>query len=588
MRRITPALLLFPMLLAAGLAPGASATPVAAYLKQQSFDTDPGWEGQGNAMAPSHCIPTSTSYRYRPGSHEVDPSAPPGEIGGAVRRTLRYNAFGKRLDAPVTFDQPLSADFHLRLVDLPGDQWDHRNGGTALIGFFNAAASRGWRTPQSVAIQLDTAAPGTVTVRLEYGTRSYRAGGAQYQDAAGAPVALNVNQTYAVHLAYDPAGAGGLGEVTLAIDGVGVVGRVALRDGARADGATMDRFGVWGPQSRAGDDALSPFMDDVQIDGGPVETFDTGAPGWTPLGAMGESFLDCDVENRQQFGWNVRDGGPRGAIGGLIWRADYSAAPDGAYYADVLPQALSLEDELDAEGDFWVQQASTDSGLMLGWFRHDVRQDAGRLPAQSVAMSFVGISRLGYFVDPEFHALRADGHREDYTLLAYPEPTGPGWRHFVLHYEPGAPDGPGELALTVDGVTERLAVPLAAKREGASFDRFGIRDLQVGGKSQTVWFDNLTYTYPGTPPAPVANAAPLAAPLTPVLDTAPLAPPAPPAPPARPAVSRSRDARVGQNRTNGKRPRQSRARRARPRRTHRAKHRPRRGREARALRHRRR
>jgi hypothetical protein len=328
-----------------------------------------------------------------------------------------------------------------------------------------------------------------------------------YVDSHGRPVTLEVNRTYSVSLAYDPAAAGGAGQLTLSVAGVGVVGALPLHEGDRADGATMNRFGVWGQQIRAGDDALSPFLDDVQIDGGPAETFTTGAPGWEALGVMGRRFLDCENRPAQNFGWSRHGPGSRPAIGGLIWRDEDRRA----YYADVLPRRLTLADELYAEGSFTVEGATSDSGLLLGWFRHDIEQDAHFLPAQTVAMAFTGLSRLGYFVEPEYRAGQGLGRREAYTLPASPTSSR---RHFVLHYLPGRPNGPGRLTLTVDGRSETIAVPVAAKREGAGFDRFGIRDLQVGGNSQRVWFDRLTYTFrPGVPPrpalpAPRARAAP--------------------------------------------------------------------------------
>src|SRR6185503_2744011 len=72
-----------------------------------------------------------------------------------------------------------------------------------------------------------------------------------------------------------------------------------------------------------------------------------------------------------------------------------------------------------------------------------------------------------------------------------------------IRYSPVGTRGQGEIAVTFDGITERLAIKPEHRRQGASFDRFGLFNLQVGGHFVDVAIDDVRYTIRKTPGASI-------------------------------------------------------------------------------------
>jgi len=52
----------------------------------------------------------------------------------------------------------------------------------------------------------------------------------------------------------------------------------------------------------------------------------------------------------------------------------------------------------------------------------------------------------------------------------------------------------GVMIVTLDGETVELPINEEDRRSNATFDAFGMRTVTKGGHSQTIFFDNLTYT----------------------------------------------------------------------------------------------
>jgi hypothetical protein len=59
-----------------------------------------------------------------------------------------------------------------------------------------------------------------------------------------------------------------------------------------------------------------------------------------------------------------------------------------------------------------------------------------------------------------------------------------------IHYDPDAE----EIVVTLDGVTQTTKLEPGHRDEGASFDRFGIFNLQRGGWHVVFTIDDLVYT----------------------------------------------------------------------------------------------
>jgi hypothetical protein len=52
----------------------------------------------------------------------------------------------------------------------------------------------------------------------------------------------------------------------------------------------------------------------------------------------------------------------------------------------------------------------------------------------------------------------------------------------------------GRCTLTLDGRSFTLDLTPEQRKAGATFDRFGLRNVRGGGKSVEIYFDDLTYT----------------------------------------------------------------------------------------------
>jgi hypothetical protein len=119
-------------------------------------------------------------------------------------------------------------------------------------------------------------------------------------------------------------------------------------------------------------------------------------------------------------------------------------------------------------------------------------QDAG-LPKSFLGISTDGPSREGFLFCPTY---RVGGGASGHAGNNKPPHILPdGKMHdWTLDYSPAAAGGDGSIAVTFD--RQSVALPLAKghKAAGARFDRFGIVTTWIDGNSQTIFFDDLTYT----------------------------------------------------------------------------------------------
>ena len=65
---------------------------------------------------------------------------------------------------------------------------------------------------------------------------------------------------------------------------------------------------------------------------------------------------------------------------------------------------------------------------------------------------------------------------------------------WTMYYDPNGADGKGQIHLTLDD--EKLTIDLRpdTRKRGATFDRFGIFNVQEGGHYVEVYLDDLEYT----------------------------------------------------------------------------------------------
>lgn len=467
-------LIVWPGLAAAEEAPEPGRRPL-------DFHVDPGWEGYRNRLVPDPPPRTRQHFGYRTTNRAGGARA--GEIGGWIERSLTPASYAKVIPAK-TLDDKLTASGRFAVTRADG-------GSGLLFGWFHES-SRGWRTPNSLALRLDGNG-GKYWVLYEYGTKNWRTGGGgafegeRYQTTVTKPLPAD-GASHRWSLTYDPQGHQGEGELIFVLDGKPY--RLPLAPGHKADGATFNRFGVWNQQTTGG--GMEVYFDDVVRDG-KLENFDDD-PGWVGVGNDVE-FADRALRPKQDFGYSRtrRAGGEIGEIGGLVWRDERPA-----YYAARLGP-LSLEDELHASGRLVFMGAGSDSGVYLGWFdaaskrREEEAARRGRQETQRnlLAILIEGPSRVGHYFRPAYRTGDGAGRASDVGPPIKPDGRPHRWS---LDYFPEKAGGRGRIVVTLDGRAQTLDLEPEHRRRGARFDRFGLFTFPEGGHHVRLYLDELSYT----------------------------------------------------------------------------------------------
>jgi hypothetical protein len=248
-----------------------------------------------------------------------------------------------------------------------------------------------------------------------------------------------------------------------------------------------------------------------------TEHFDAD-PGWEGFNNRVE--LKKVPTVTQDFGYSPTKFASKesGEIGGKVTRA----ARPASYAVKIGPK--TLDDPLTAGGTFAMTGTTGGAGLFFGFFRADQPGGSGR-PVGSLGLDFdteksggrLAVRMIsqtnkscGTFVTPfipgKFRPtpLKADGTRYTWTLTY--DPNGAGGRgqfRFTFHGDapkPGEftganiPDAhKAEARRRFPDVTEfAVDLPAGFKKEGATFDRFGLANLMKSGGTATVYFGDLT------------------------------------------------------------------------------------------------
>jgi hypothetical protein len=278
--------------------------------------------------------------------------------------------------------------------------------------------------------------------------------------------------------------------MTFTLDGKAY--RQPLAPGHKADGATFDRFGILNQQTTG--DEIVAWFDDLIVDGA-AEAFDQD-PRWEGNGNRAQ-FVDRVRRPFHDFGYSagtLRSDGKagRGEIGGVIWRDERPA-----YYGDKVGP-LSLDDELAASGTVTFTGAGSDSGVYFGWFDAASKmggvhkgKEAGEPRKNQLAVLVEGPSRVGHYFRPAYATADGRGALADGGPLIRPDGQVHRWS---LHYSPSANGGHGRISVTFDDKTQDLELTAQHRAAGATFDRFGIFNLQEGGNQVVIYLGDLQYT----------------------------------------------------------------------------------------------
>lgn len=214
----------------------------------------------------------------------------------------------------------------------------------------------------------------------------------------------------------------------------------------------------------------------------------TSDPGWD---ALNNRQLPQNLPvTKQHFGWsntNHAGGKSKGEIGGRVQR---SATP--ATYA-VAIEPRTLNDKLHAGGTFAVTQDDGTSGVLFGWFNHDSR---GWRTPNSLGFRIDG-NGGGYWVLFEYGTrnYKTSGgatfegrYQTTKTKPFRPDGTAHRWS---LDYDPAGNNNDGLITYTIDGQSYTAKLSPGHKADGATFDRFGIWNVQTTGGGLDVWYDDV-------------------------------------------------------------------------------------------------
>lgn len=249
-----------------------------------------------------------------------------------------------------------------------------------------------------------------------------------------------------------------------------------------------------------------------------TESFDKD-PGWE--GHNNRIIPERAPTVTQDFGYSKTNfaGKATGELGGQVMRAS-----EPAYCADKIGP-VTLDEKISASGTFALTKTSPGGGIFFGFFRAE-QPSAGGRPTGSLGMNMDcerGGARLavrlitgknqscGTFVTPfipgKFRPtpIKNDGTRYQWTLDYDPEGAD-GRGRFKFTFRGDAPK-PGEFTRAdipeshkeearrrFPEITEfTVDLPEGYRKQGTTFDHFGLMNMTKPGGSTTVYFDDLQY-----------------------------------------------------------------------------------------------
>jgi hypothetical protein len=237
--------------------PGGVMTIHFADLRKQGVAVDlnrepAGWVGVGNrATYEEPMVVGAHDFGYRAGSNFAGGKAA-GELGGDLWRSGPYAYYADRV-GPLDLQQKLEARGQVVLaVGAPDSDM--------YLGWFGSEARE--QSPAAAGNFVGVHVGGPTRVG-HYFAPVVVTGGGTKQHVEKGPV-LVPGRVYEWSLVYDPAGAGGNGEVTVKLGEELVT--LKLKKGVKGEGARLDRFGLF--TSTIGGQLVRIYLDDLRYTAG--------------------------------------------------------------------------------------------------------------------------------------------------------------------------------------------------------------------------------------------------------------------------------------------------------------------------------
>lgn len=478
----------------------AGADDLSTTLKSQRFDSDPGWEGIHNRIAPKNRPTVIQDFGY---SRTNVAGQAVGELGGLVSRASEPAFYADRI-GPLTLDDKLSASGSFAFNKTTP-------GGGVFFGFFRARQpAAGGRPTSSLGLDFDCEASGVrLAVRLITG-RNQSCGTfiTPFIPGKFRPTPIRNDGTrYTWKLDYDPQASDGRGRFTFTIHGDAprpgtfesldipeahkehararfpdvTTFSVDLPDGYRGQETTFDHFGLMNMMKPGG--SLAIFCDDLEYNGRRQDF--SRDPAWDASGNR-LTYQAKDVAGAHNFGFSLTNyaGGAAGEIGGTLWRSGKYA-----YYADRVG-SLSLDQRLEASGKVVLRGAGPDSDMFLGWFNSASNDTSPAQAGNFLGVHVGGPTRVGHYFHPSMTTASGTRAQAEAGPVLVPE-TVYNWS---LVYDPEADDGRGTIRVALGNDSVTLHLKPGIKAQGGRFDRFGLFTSNIGGQIVRIYLDDLRYT----------------------------------------------------------------------------------------------
>ena len=452
----------------------------------ESFDRDPGWDGHQNRSVRPKTV--RQDFGYSPNTSHAGGAR--GEVGGVLQPAAEAAYFALPL-SDLNLTTPFGASGRLFVKKGPGH---------FLLGFFNDRTLNEWRTPNTAVFRI--LQRGDVFYCYpEYCSAKWRAAsGVVGTYNAGADrfteVNLPADAAYRWSLAYEPTADGGKGRFVARFGRYEIV--TVLDPRMKEDGAAFNRFGLL-PVMKQWDNAGMAWIDDVTVQGRFFD-FADGAEGWTGRNHR-TTYETRNVRPRFDFGWSATafaGGRAPGELGGLFFRGDCRYPEKLAHYGARLEE-LTLRRPLRASGKVALRRGVSDSTTLFGFYHAagSLRVNPAQnnaTPRQVLGINVEGPSSEGFYFYPVLRGadatLRTRGYRDAPRI--YPDGASHAW---TLEYTPAAGAAPARMTVTLDGRRVEQEVPASVLAENPVFDHFGLITPWIDGNGQTVYFDDIDYTF---------------------------------------------------------------------------------------------